>query len=34
MLWLADAVTWPFGAGGRWLPLVEPIVEHATVLRP
>jgi hypothetical protein len=34
LLWLADAVTWAFGAGGRWLPLVEPVVDGVTEVRP
>ena len=34
LLWLADAVTWTYGAGGRWLPLVEPLLDDVTELRP
>ena len=34
LLWIADAVAWAFGAGGRWLPLVEPLVDDVTELRP
>lgn len=34
LLWLADAVTWAYGAGGRWLPLVEPLLDDVTELRP
>jgi hypothetical protein len=34
LLWLADAVAWTFGAGGPWLPLVEPLLDEVTELRP
>ena len=34
LLWLVDAVTWAFGAGGRWLPLVEPLLDDVKELRP
>jgi hypothetical protein len=34
LLWFADAVTWAFGAGGRCLPLVEPLVDRVVELRP
>ena len=34
LLWIADAVTWAYGAGGRWLPLVEPLLDGVTELRP
>jgi hypothetical protein len=34
LLWLADAVTWAYGAGGRWLTLVEPLLDDVTELRP
>jgi hypothetical protein len=34
LLWLADAVAWTFGAGGRWLSLVEPLIDDVTELRP
>jgi hypothetical protein len=34
LLWIADAVAWAYGAGGRWLPLVEPLVDDVTELRP
>ena len=34
ILWVADAVTWAFGAGGRWLPLVEPLLDNVIELRP
>lgn len=34
LLWVADAVTWAYGAGGRWLPLVGPLLDDVTELRP
>ena len=34
LLWVADAVTWAYGAGGRWLPLVETMLDEVTELRP
>ena len=34
LLWIADAVAWAFGAGGRWLPVVGPLIEDVTELRP
>jgi hypothetical protein len=34
ILWIADAVAWAFGAGNRWAPQVEPIIERVVELRP
>ena len=34
ILWVADATAWAFGAGNRWMPLVEPAIEHVVELRP
>lgn len=34
LLWLADGVTWAFGAGGRWSGLVEPLLNEVLELRP
>ena len=34
LLWIADAVAWAFGAGGRWLTLVGPLIDVVTELRP
>jgi hypothetical protein len=34
MLWIADAVTWAVGAGGRWLQRADPILESVVELRP
>jgi hypothetical protein len=34
MLWIADAVTWAVGAGGRWLQRAEAILESVVELRP
>jgi hypothetical protein len=34
VLWIADAVAWAFGAGGRWLPLVEPLIDDVAEVRP
>jgi hypothetical protein len=34
LLWIADAIAWAYGAGGSWLPLVRPLVDEVTDLRP
>jgi len=34
MLWVADAVTWAVGAGGRWRQAVDAVVENTIELRP
>ena len=34
ILWVADAVAWAFGAGNRWMPLVEHTVERVVELHP
>ena len=34
ILWVADAVAWAFGAGNRWMPLVDHVVERVVELRP
>lgn len=34
LLWIADAIAWAYGAGGVWLPLVRPIINDVTELRP
>ncbi len=34
ILWVADAVAWAFGAGNRWMPLVEHVLERVVELRP
>ena len=34
ILWVADAVVLAFGAGNRWMPLVEHTVERVVELRP
>jgi hypothetical protein len=33
-LWIADAVTWAAGAGGRWFQRAEAILESVVELRP
>ena len=27
MLWVADALTWAAGAGGRWRAAIDPVLE-------
>jgi hypothetical protein len=34
ILWVADAVACAFGAGNRWMPLVEHTIESVVELRP
>ena len=34
LLWIADAVAWAVGAGGRWRTLVEPILDRVVDVRP
>jgi hypothetical protein len=34
LLWIADAVTWAYGAGGKWLPLVDSIIDEVVELQP
>lgn len=34
VLWIADAVAWAYGAGNRWAPLVDLIVDDVVELRP
>ena len=34
VLWVADAVTWAFGAGGGWLVLASSLVDDVTEVRP
>ena len=30
ILWVADAVAWAYGAGNRWAPLADRVVDHVT----
>jgi hypothetical protein len=32
LLWLADAIAWCYGAGARWRPRVEPLIERVVQL--
>jgi len=34
ILWVADAVAWAFGAGNRWMPLVDRVIDDVIDLGP
>ena len=34
LLWIADALTWAVGSGGRWLTAVEPVMAELIQIRP
>jgi hypothetical protein len=34
ILWVADAVAWAYGAGNRWAPFADRVVDHVTELSP